>query len=340
MTLVDEAVENGARREVAARSLGLSGRSLERWRRRGVKSGDLRCGPRTEPSNKLSEFERQRLLSIVNSSQYRDLSPNQIVPRLLDEKGIYVASESTIFRVLRSEDQMNHREPSRPAVSKRPREHVATAPNQVWSWDITWLPGPIRGTFFYLYIIMDVWSRMIVGAAVNTEESSDLARQLFVESCWRQGLDPNGLVLHSDNGSPMKGSTMLATLQRLGVMASFNRPRVSNDNPFSESLFRTMKYRPHYPSRPFASLEETKTWVGSFIEWYNFEHRHSAIRYVTPAERHHGREKQILEGRRRIYETARKRHPERWSGKTRNWDQVTTVRLNPERRNDELRQAA
>ncbi len=340
MTLIDEAVENGARREVAARSLGLSGRSLERWRRRGVKGGDLRCGPRTEPSNKLSEFERQRLLSIVNSAQYRDLSPNQIVPRLLDEKGIYVASESTIFRVLRSEDQMNHREPSRPAVSKRPREHVAAAPNQVWSWDITWLPGPIRGTFFYLYIIMDVWSRMIVGAAVNTEESSDLARQLFVESCWRQGLDPNGLVLHSDNGSPMKGSTMLATLQKLGVMASFNRPRVSNDNPFSESLFRTMKYRPHYPSRPFASLEEAQAWVGSFIEWYNFEHRHSAIRYVTPAERHHGREKQILERRRRIYETARKRHPERWSGKTRNWDQVTTVRLNPERRNDELRQAA
>jgi putative transposase len=325
---------------MAAQALGLSGRTLERWRGRGVRGGDRRCGPRTVPSNKLSELERKRLLSIVNSEQYRDLSPNQIVPRLLDEKGTYVASESTIYRTLRAEGQMAHREPSRPAVSKRPREYVATAPNQVWSWDITWLPGPIRGTFFYLYLIMDVWSRMIIGAAVNTEESSDLARQLFVESCRQRGFDPNGLVFHSDNGSPMKGSTMLATLQRLGVMASFSRPGVSNDNPFSESLFRTMKYRPHYPSRPFASQEEAQAWVESFIEWYNFEHRHSAIRYVTPAERHHGREKQILERRRQIYETARQRHPERWSGKTRNWDQVTTVRLNPDPRNDQLREAA
>jgi len=339
LTLIDEAVENGARREIAARTLGLSGRSLERWRRRGAEGGDRRCGPRTVPSNKLSEVERQRLLTIVNSGKYRDLSPNQIVPRLADEKGFYVASESTIYRVLRAEGQMAHREPSRPAVSKRPREHVATGPNQVWSWDITWLPGPIRGTFFYLYLIIDVWSRMIVGAAVNAKESSDLSSWLFVDSCRKQGLDPNGLVLHSDNGSPMKGSTMLATLQRLGIMASFSRPGVSNDNPFSESLFRTMKYRPHYPSRPFASQEEARDWVDRFIEWYNFEHRHSAIRYVTPAERHHGRETEILERRHQIYKRAKRRHPERWSGKTRNWNPITTVRLNPQLK-DEMKKAA
>jgi transposase InsO family protein len=338
--LVDEAVENGARREMAAHTLGLSGRTLERWRRRGAQGEDRRCGPHTVPPNKLSELERQRVLSIVNSEPYRDLSPNQIVPRLLDEKGIYVASESTIYRVLRAEGQMAHRERSRPPVSKRPKEHVATGPNQVWSWDITWLPGPIRGTFFYLYLIMDVWSRKIVGAAVNTEESSELASELFIETCCRQGLDPDGLVLHSDNGSAMKGSTMLATLQKLGVMASFSRPRVSDDNPFSESLFRTMKYRPHYPSRPFTSQEEAETWVSGFIYWYNFEHRHSAIRYVTPVERHDGREAEILERRRQIYETAKSRHPDRWSGKTRNWNPVTTVRLNPEKTTDEMKEAA
>jgi putative transposase len=341
LKLVDEAVENGVRREKAAEVLGLATRTLERWRSRGVEGGDCRCGPRTEPSNKLSEVERQRLLSIVNSEEYRDLSPNQIVPRLLDEKGIYVASESTIYRVLRAEAQMAHREPSRPATSKRPREHEATAPNQVWSWDITWLPGPIRGTFFYLYLILDVWSRMIVGAAVHTRECSDLASEFFVQTCWRHGLDPKGLVLHSDNGSPMKGSTMLATLQKLGVMPSFSRPSVSDDNPFSESLFRTMKYRPHYPSRPFVSLEEAQTWVARFIEWYNLEHRHSGIRFVTPAERHYGRETEILERRRHIYEEAKRRHPNRWSGKTRNWDPVATVRLNPEtRRTDVLQEAA
>lgn len=341
MKLVYEAVENGARREKAAEVLGLAARTLERWRRRGIEGDDCRCGPRTEPSNKLSEVERQRLLSIVNSAEYRDLSPNQIVPRLLDEKGIYLASESTIYRVLRTKGQMAHREPSRPATSKRPREHVATAQDQVWSWDITWLPGPIRGTFFYLYLIVDVWSRMIVGAAVHTRECSDLASQLFDQTCRQHGLDPNGLVLHSDNGSPMKGSTMLATLQELGVMASFSRPSVSDDNPFSESLFRTMKYRPQYPSRPFASLDEAQAWVARFIEWYNTEHRHSGIRFVTPAERHHGQDTEILERRHQIYEEAKRRHPSRWSGKTRNWDPVATVRLNPEtRRTDVLQEAA
>ena len=235
---------------------------------------------------------------------------------------------------------MTHRERSRPPTSARPREQVATGPNQVWSWDITWLPGPVRGTFFYLYLILDVWSRKIVGGVVHAEESSAHASRLFVQTCRRLGLDPDGLVLHSDNGSPMKGSTMLATLQALGVMASFSRPRVCDDNPYSESLFRTLKYRPHYPSRPFASIEEAQAWVARFIEWYNTEHRHSAIRYVTPDERHYGQETAILERRRRIYERARKRHPERWSGEVRNWTPVATVHLNPDPKAAEYQEAA
>ena len=332
MTMIDEAVRSGARMEAAAEILGLSVRTLQRWQDQGPESDDQRCGAYTDPPNKLSEAERQQVLDLVNAPEYRDLSPNQVVPRALDEKGVYVASESTIYRVLREEGQLKHREPSRPATGHRPDEHVACGPNQLFSWDITWLPGPIRGTFFYLYMIMDVWSRKIVAGTVYAEESADLAAQLFDTTCEQLGLDPDGLVLHSDNGSPMKGATMLATLNRLGVTASFSRPRVSDDNPFSEALFRTMKYRPEYPSRPFPSLEEAQAWVDEFTEWYNTEHRHSAIRYVTPAERHNGQEADILDNRRRLYEKARRRHPERWSGNTRDWSPVTTVCLNPERK--------
>ena len=255
MTLVEEAVDAGARRERAVQTLGLTVRTLQRWSGQGADSDDQRCGPRTSPANKLSSAERRRLLAVANTPEYRDLSPQQIVPRLADEQGLYLASESTLYRLLREEKQMAHRQPSRPATATRPREQVATGPNQVWTWDISWLPGPVRGTFFYLYLMLDVWSRKIVGAVVHEEESSHLASQLFVTSCWRWGLDPESLVLHSDNGSPMKGATMLATLQLLGVIPSFSRPGVCDDNPFSEALFRTLKYRPEYPSQPFATLE-------------------------------------------------------------------------------------
>ena len=340
MTLVEEAVDAGARWERAVQTLGLTVRTLQRWSGQGADSDDQRCGPRTSPANKLSSAERRRLLAVANTPEYRDLSPQQIVPRLADEQGLYLASESTLYRLLREEKQMAHRQPSRPATATRPREQVATGPNQVWTWDISWLPGPVRGTFFYLYLMLDVWSRKIVGAVVHEEESSHLASQLFVTSCWRWGLDPESLVLHSDNGSPMKGATMLATLQLLGVIPSFSRPGVCDDNPFSEALFRTLKYRPEYPSQPFATLEAGRTWVERFIDWYNTEHRHSAIRYVTPAERHDGREAAILERRRHIYQAARKEHPERWSKQVRNWTPVATVRLNPDSKQKAVHQAA
>ncbi len=329
MTLVDEAVDAGARREMAAQTLGLTVRTLQRWASQGLGSDDQRCGPRTSPANKLSPAERRQLVAVANTPEYRDLSPRQIVPRLADEQGVYLGSESTLYRALREEGQLAHREPSRPATASRPREQIATGPNQVWTWDITWLPGPVRGTFYYLYLILDVWSRKIVGGEANEEESSHLASELFRATCSRLGLDPEGLVLHSDNGGPMKGATMLATLQRLGVIPSFSRPRVSDDNPFSEALFRTLKYRPEYPSQPFATLEAAQAWVTGFIDWYNTEHRHSAIRYVTPAQRHDGREEAILERRRRIYEAAQQEHPERWSGEVRNWTPVADVCLNP-----------
>ena len=330
LSLVQEAVEAGARQEAAAGILGLKARTLQRWRQQSEEGGeDRRQGPLTEPANKLSPAEQETVLKTANSAEYRDLSPAQIVPQLADE-GTYLASESTFYRLLRAAKQMAHRQRAKPATSKKPREQVATGPNQVWCWDITYLPGPVRGTFFFLYLFMDVWSRKIVGARVYGEENAERASQLFVHSCIRQGVEPGGLVLHSDNGGPMKGSTMLATLEWLGVVPSFSRPHVSDDNPYSEALFRTLKYAPEYPNRPFFSLEEAQRWVEEFVLWYNTQHRHSAIRFVTPDQRHFGKEKAILANRQEVYEEAQRCNPGRWSGSIRDWSPMEEVRLNPQ----------
>jgi putative transposase len=272
---------------------------------------------------------------VVNSPEYRNLPPKQIVPRLADN-GHYYASESTVYRILRDEGQLTHRGRSKPRIARHVDEHRATGPNQVWSWDITYLLSQVRGRFFYLYLIEDVWSRRIMGFEVHEEESMDLAATLTRKTCASACVDPRGLVLHSDNGGPMRGSTMLATLQHLGIVASFSRPKVSDDNPFIEALFRTLKYRPEYPQRPFESIEQARLWVESFVTWYNEEHLHSGIRFVTPEQRHQREEHAVLANRARVYERARRRHPNRWSGKTRNWSPTTTVYLNPKRNEESI----
>lgn len=338
MTLVDEAVAAGARFQPACELLGLSARTVQRWKAEDVPP-DRRVGPKTSPTNKLSPAERKRIVEIATSPEHRDLSPNQIVPLLADQ-GIYVASESSFYRVLREAGLNQHREPSRPASSKAPRALVATGPNQVWSWDITYLPSPVRGRFFYLYLVLDIWSRKVVGTAVHEEETSEHAAALIARACADEGVAEDQLVLHSDNGSPMKGATMLATLQQLGVATSFSRPRVSNDNPFAESIFKTAKYRPWYPSRPFTSLGDARDWVGNFVVWYNDCHFHSAIRFVTPADRHSGEDVAILRKRRQVYERARRRNPQRWSGDTRNWSRPRVVTLNPDKRSSSLKEQA
>jgi transposase InsO family protein len=327
--LVDEAVTSGARQFKACELLGIDCRTLQRWRSKDI-GEDGRAGPKTSPGNKLAPKERAQILEIANLPEHRDLSPKQLVPKLADE-GIYLASESTIYRILREADQQKNRERSRsPQKRHRPKELMATGPNQVWSWDITYMKSPVRGTFFYLYLVVDVWSRKIVGWAVHESESAEHASELMMRACAREGVCPDQLALHSDNGGPMKGATILATLQALGIVTSFSRPSVSDDNPFSEALFRTVKYRPEYPSGPFASLEVAHAWVTWFVRWYNTEHQHSAVCFVTPEERHSGRDVAILETRHAVYEAARARHPERWSGKTRNWSRVEIVTLNPD----------
>ena len=210
------------------------------------------------------------------------------------------------------------------------------APAELFSWDITYLPTPVKGLYFYLYLFMDIFSRKVVGWQVYASESSSLAGDVMRDICNRENVSPAQVVPHSDNGSPMKGATMLATLQALGVMPSFSRPAVSNDNPYSESLFKTMKYRSVYPRRPFSNLLAARQWVDQFVDWYNNEHRHSAISFVTPAQRHAGLDVGLLKKRAVVYEAAKAKHPARWSGPTRNWEPIRVAHLNPEKQTDNV----
>jgi len=324
---VEEARENGARLSACCEHAGVDARTVQRWLRGDI-GEDGRRGPRTVPRNRLTAKERQEVVRITTSPEYRDLSPKQIVPRLAD-RGVYVASESTMYRVLREEDLAAHRGRQKPREPRDIQEHVATCPNQVWSWDITYLKSPVRGVFFYLYLILDVWSRKVVAAEVHEQEDGQLASELVIDAIRTEEATSNLLVLHQDNGGPMKGATLKATLESLGVIASYSRPRVSNDNPFSEALFRTAKYRPEYPRQPFESLEHARQWAADFVVWYNTVHLHSAIGFVAPQQRHCGRDEKTLARRSVVYEAARRRHPERWSGDVRDWSSPRTVVLNP-----------
>jgi transposase InsO family protein len=325
--LIDEAVKSGARREKASELLGLSSRALARWRAEGG-GDDRRRGPTASPTHQLTTEERELVLATANLPEFRSLSPRQIVPRLAD-RGEYIASESTFYRVLHEAGQLAHRQHARPARRNRPKEHVARGPNEVWAWDITYLRSPVRGVFFYLYLIIDVWSRKIVGWTIRLEESAEYAREFIAQTIEREEADPKKLVLHADNGGPMKGSTLLATLQRLGVVASFSRPGVSDDNPFPEALFRTLKYRPGYPRKPFQSIVEAMQWVEGFVHWYNEEHLHSGIRYLTPSDRHAHKQSPILAKRHEVYTRAQRRAPRRWTSTTRDWSPIGAVYLNP-----------
>ena len=332
MALVHEACAAGARLEAACAVVGISPRTLQRWSEEGqVKVDGRQAAARQRTSaNKLSVAERQGILAVAHRPEFAGLPPSQLVPRLADQ-GEYIASEASFYRVLREAEQLAHRGKAQAPRHRRPRGWVATDPNQLWSWDITYLASPVAGLFFYLYLIMDVFSRKIVGWEIHHEQSSDHASVLFRKAHLREGVAAGELVLHSDNGSPMKGATLLVTLQRLGIVASFSRPSVSNDNPYSEALFKTCKYRPGFPDRPFESLEHARTWVAGFVRWYNEEHRHSGIRFVTPGERHRGEDIVVLEQRKAVYAAARKAHPERWSGDIRNWERPATVSLNPDK---------
>ncbi len=284
---------------------------------------DGRKGAPKHVANKLSEAERALVVKTAGEQRFMDLTPHEIVP-ILAEEGRYLASESSFYRCLRL---LKLVKPKKKILRQvQAIELKAERPHQLWSWDITYLKTFIRGRFFFLYLIVDIFSRFIMGWEIHESEEAKAAREFVDRVCVEHGIERDTLILHSDNGSPMKNGTMLATLQRLGVVGSFSRPNVSNDNAYSESLFKTLKYTAGYPVQ-FESIEEARNWVSRFVKRYNTQHRHSGIGYVTPEQRHFGLDSEILLRRRATYEAARLKHPERWSKESRKWDRVEEVFL-------------
>lgn len=328
MQLIDAAVQAGARQARACAVMKVTARTLQRWRHTPA---DRRPDTRHEaPANKLSDAERAGVLAAANRPGYASLTPHQIVPKLADE-GIYLASESTFYRVLKAAGQGQRRGRSQTPQRRPVTTHRAAGPNEVWCWDITWLPTTVRGKYFYWYMMKDIYSRKLVVNEVHDNESSEHAARLLARACLREQTAGRPLVLHSDNGTAMRGANMLAMMHQLGVSPSFSRARVSNDNAYAEALFKTAKYCPMWPEKPFDTLEQARDWVMQFVCWYNTQHRHSSLKYVTPDERHRGLANALLRSRTCLYMAARARHPQRWSAGVRNWKLSDAVYLNPER---------
>jgi transposase InsO family protein len=332
---IEQAHGAGARLQRACEVGGVDVRTLQRWKTNaGLERGDRRPeAERPIPAHALTQQERARILEIANEPRFAELPPARIVPMLADE-GRYLASESSFHRVLRAHGQTQHRGRARaPAAPRQPTTHVARAPGQVWCWDVTWLPTRVLGRWFYLYLILDLYSRKIVGHEIHQIEDGDLAAQLVKRTALAEGVHAmtQRPVLHGDNGAALKATTVLAMLHWLGIAPSYSRPRVSDDNAFVESLFRTAKYRPGFPANGFDTLDDARQWAANFVHWYNHDHRHSGLRYVAPAQRPAAKDHAILAARHALYTQARERHPLRWSGPTRNWTPIGAVTLNPER---------
>ncbi len=340
--MIQEATNAGCRLGPACREAEICLRTYRRWVKAGgqVQSDRRPEAARPEPKNKLNGDEIAEILAVCNQPEYASLPPSQIVPKLVDQ-GVYLASESSFYRVLHAHNQVQHRGRSR-VTEKRsaPTSYTATEPNQVWSWDITYCASSVRGLYYYLYLIEDIYSRKIVGWEVHEKECGELAAQLLQRTVMREQCFKKPIVLHSDNGAPMKSVTLKAKMEELGMTGSYSRPRVSNDNPYSESLFRTMKYCPRWPSEGFQDLQAARGWVNGFVGWYNEDHCHSRIGFVTPSQRHSGQDKDLLKKRRIVYMQAKQKNPHRWSGETRKWEHIREVELNPDRPEQESKKAA
>jgi putative transposase len=333
--MIEEARCKGARLKAACEVGGIDARTLQRWETNaGLQNGDGR--PRAVhpvPAHALNAQEREQILRIANEPRFAALPPARIVPTLADE-GVYIASESSFSRVLRAHGQTRHRGRAKtPRRVRPPSTHVATGPRQVWTWDMSYLPTQVRGVWCYLYLILDVYSRKIVGFEVHETDDSEHAVDLLRRTALAEGLHSMAQkpVLHGDNGATLKATSVLAMMYWLGLKASYSRPRVSNDNAFSESLFRTAKYRPEFATKGFADLQQARLWAGSFAHWYNNDHQHSGIRYVSPAQRHAREDHAVLAARHGLYLRAKAAQPRRWARQTRNWNPIGGVTLNPER---------
>ena len=340
LNMVDQAVADGARRSGACKAVGLAPSTLRRWRpghHKGTQAVIVSDGRpnalRAPCARRYNDEHRAKIVGICNTPEHASSPPSQIVPKLADQ-GIYMGSESTFNRVLKEHEQLHRRGRAKPPVShsRAPVTHTASAPNQVWMIDVTWLPSHIKGNYFYLYMVEDLYCRSGVHWEVFEAENSANTCQVLEQAVLREQCTLNAPVLHRDNGSVLKSYTVNAKMQALGLTSSHSRPRVSNDNAFIESFFRTLKYCPRWPSKGFATLEEARQWVATFMQWYNHEHRHSGLKYVTPSQRRQGEDKAILTKRDALYQQARAENPQRWSGATRNWQHQETMTLNPEKK--------
>jgi len=310
ITLIDEAVVAGARRPKACDVLGITYRTLRRWRGAPCLT-DGRKGAHRECPHALSQEEKQTIVDVCNQPEYQSLPPSQIVPRLADE-GRYIASESSFYRVLKEHDQCHRRSRAQPPRElTRPTALAAAIANQVWSWDITKLLGPQKWTYFHLYVLLDIFSRYVVGWMVATRESAELAQRLVRDACDRERIVDGQLTVHSDRGTAMTSKPLALLYADLGVTRSLSRPHTSNDNPFSEAQFKTVKYRPDFPDR-FGSIEDARLKSGVLLDWYNNQHRHSSLALLTPADVHHGRVAQRLAVRDQALAAAFAAHPHRF----------------------------
>lgn len=266
--------------------------------------------PRPRPERSLADGERSKVLMVLNEPRFVDKAPAEIYATLLDE-GRYLCSPRTMYRFLHANGQVRERRAQlrHPAYAKP--ELLATQPNEVWSWDITKLRGPYKGTHFSLYVILDIFSRYVVGWYVTTGESGTVAQHLFRQTCEKQQIAPGQVTVHADRGGPMKSKPLGLFLADLNLTKSHSRPHVSNDNPYSESQFKTLKYRPEFPDR-FGSLQDARAFCRRFFGWYNDEHRHSGIAMLTPSQVHHGHADTVTDRRQLVLDAAHRDHPERF----------------------------
>jgi transposase InsO family protein len=290
----------------ACRTLGVPRRSLYRARKPKVEPG-----PRPTPHRALSVEEKQEVRAVLNSERFCDSSPRAVYAALLDEEGIYLCHWRTMYRVLEEHDEVRERRRQGRHPKRAKPELRATGPNEVWSWDITRLKG--YGSFYYLYTIIDIFSRYVTGWMIAKRESAELAEKLITETCARQGIEEDQLVLHSDRGSSMRSKTVGDLLGDLGVARSHSRPYTPTDNPYSESQFKTMKYQPDYPGK-FEGLTHARGWAREFFRWYNQSHRHTGLALMTPAMVHYGQTESVQEQRQEVLDAAYLDHPERFVG--------------------------
>jgi putative transposase len=295
-----------------------------RWKRNPEESpaDSAIVGPKRKPFRSLSEEEEKRVLEACHSARFEDKAPPEIYATLLDE-GIYLGSVRTMYRILEKHQEVRERRAIvRHAHYAKP-ELLATAPNQVWSWDITKLLGPVKWTYYYLYVLLDIFSRYVVGWMLAERESGLFAKHLIAEACEKQQVKPEGLIIHSDRGSPMISKPVAQLMGDLGITRSLNRPHVSNDNPYSEAQFKTMKYCPAFPER-FGSPQDGRAFCRTFFPWYNTEHRHGGIGYYTPESVHYGKAQAFFETRAQALNAAYAMHPERFVRKPPRPAQVPT----------------